>query len=74
VDRAERMGRMEDFAEFMRQHPHNTDTSDNFMLLVNICYSMDKSGKSLEEFVKDCLYHYGGTVAAAMIDYLHNHL
>jgi hypothetical protein len=65
---------MKNFAEFMRQHPHNTDTTDKFLDLVSICYTLDKSGKSLEEFVQDCLDFYGGTVAGAMVSYLHNHI
>lgn len=65
---------MEDFATFMKHHPHNTDCGDRFMELVNLCYSMDMSGRTLEEFVEMCISAYGGTVAGAMISYLKNHI
>lgn len=63
---------MKDFAEFLEKYPHNSDTTDRFMMLVSICYRMDKKGLSLEEFVQECLDNYGGTVAGAMVEYLNN--
>ena len=65
---------MDDLATFMREHPHNTDCSDKFALLLLIAYRMDKEGLSLEEFVESCLGSYGGTVAEAMIEYIYNHI
>lgn len=63
-----------DLATFISRHPHNSDTSDRFVSLIELCYRMDTRGLSLDEFVQDCLYHYGGTIAGAMIDYLINHI
>ena len=63
---------MKDFTEYMEKYPHNTDTSDRFMQLVEMAYHKDKTGASLEEFVQKCLDAYGGTVAGAMIAFLYN--
>ena len=63
-----------DLATFITRHPHNSDTSDRFMSLIELCYHMDTRGLSLNEFVQDCLYSYGGTIAGAMVDYLRNHI
>lgn len=60
------------FYEYMNKYPHNTDCSDKFMLLVELAYNKDTRGLSIEEFIDGCLAAYGGTVAAAMIDYLNN--
>ena len=62
-----------DLGTFISKYPHNTDCSDKFGLLVSLAYRKDKTGKSLEEFVDWCASMYGGTIAAAMIDYLNNH-
>ena len=63
---------MKDLATFISEFPHNTDCGDKFITLVTLAYHQDKTGLSLEEFVEQCLYRYGGTVAGAMIDYLNN--
>lgn len=63
-----------DLKTFMERNPHNTDCTDRFEKLVKIAYHMDKSGKSLEEFVGTCLYKYGGTVAGALVDFIYNNI
>ena len=63
-----------DVAQLMIDCPHNSDTTDRFNTLLELCYHMDKRGLSLDEFVDRCLNSYGGTVAGALVDYLYNKL
>jgi len=65
---------MENLHEYMKQFPHNTDCGDRFSTLLQCAMALDKKGFSSEELVDWCLFNYGGTVAGALIDFIHNQL
>jgi len=63
--------------EHLSKYPHNTDTRDRFERLIDLCMRLrreDEKHMDVDEFVSFCLYCYGGTIAASLVEYLDNRL